>query len=133
MEKKSEKQVGTQQKPVNGTQTHDAPPPVDYRSLPLKEMERSSLRNGMLHLDLDIVSAIEQTDDVLLSLSSIGVQTEGLVVKLISVRKHLNKSLHCLRDWQQWLSNESNDQYCAMCCQWVHDITEHFNDKHGKV
>ena len=105
-----DKPVGIQRKHADSTKTHDVPPPPDYLSMNLKCKDASLLRNGMLNLDLDIVSALLTVDDALMSTSSIEDLPENLTEQLICVKKLLNKSLHSLRDWQTYLSGEYGEK-----------------------
>lgn len=104
-----EQQVGIQPKRVSITATQSVRQQVDYRSLNLKKTEGFGLPDLLLNLDLDIVSAMMITDDVLMSMSSMSDHTTDLIEKLICVRRLLAKSLNSMRGLSALPLGESDE------------------------
>jgi len=89
---KPEKPHGTQPKHANGTPIPNAPPQTEPRFMNLNQEESYLLQNGMLNLEADFVSAILQTDDVLMLSLKIEGRRNDLPERLICLKRLLEKS-----------------------------------------
>jgi hypothetical protein len=103
------KQVGTPKKLVDIIRTLPAQLRADGVSDLLSEKECLMLHLGLENLEDDIVSALTAVDSAQMLSYWTEVRRKRQEEQLTLARKHLNSSLHSIRDWLIFVGGKLND------------------------